>query len=93
MIILWVEVVDLFSPPSCDRPQPIPWFSLFHELSILERSIAVRRACFPYFLNHNIQKLQPNTNPPSHVVSLQRVHTATSLKTCFCLNHNMHALF
>ena len=53
MIILRVEVVDLFYPPSCDRPQPIPVFFLFHELSILERSIAIRRACF-FFLNISV---------------------------------------
>ena len=29
MIILRVEVVDLFYPPSCDRPQPIPVFPYF----------------------------------------------------------------
>ena len=28
MIILRVEVVDLFYPPSCDRPQPIPVFPI-----------------------------------------------------------------
>ena len=38
-----------FYPPSCDRPQQIPVFSLFHELPILERSIAVLRACLGSF--------------------------------------------
>ena len=29
MIILRVEVVDLFYPPSCDRPQPMAVFPYF----------------------------------------------------------------
>ena len=50
MIILRVEVVLDFSHKSYDTIfgyyLPLLYhFSLFHELSILERSIAVRRAC------------------------------------------------
>ena len=38
--------VLIIYPSSCVRPQQKLFFSLFHELPILERSIAVLRACY-----------------------------------------------